>query len=33
MEARHAWEKIYQRDGRVFNEPFPRFDDLVETLI
>ena len=33
MEARHAWEKIYQRDGRVFNEPFPRFEDLVVTLI
>ena len=32
MEARHAWEKIYQHDGRVFNEPFLSFEDLVEAL-
>ena len=25
------WDEIYQREGRVFEEPFPRFDDLVDT--
>jgi len=24
------WDEIYQREGRVFEEPFLRFDDLVE---
>lgn len=24
------WDEIYQREGRVFEEPFPRFDDVVE---
>jgi len=24
------WDAIYQREGRVFEEPFPRFDDVVE---
>ena len=24
------WDEIYQREGRVFEEPFPRFDDMVE---
>ena len=23
------WESIFQRDGRVFPEPFPRFEELV----
>ena len=25
------WDEIYQREGRVFEEPFPGFNDLVET--
>jgi SAM-dependent methyltransferase len=24
-----AWDKIYRKDGRVFDEPFPRFGELV----
>ena len=26
----HPWEAIYQREGRVFREPFPRFGEVVE---
>lgn len=28
----HPWEEIYKREGRVFPEPFPRFDEVVETF-
>jgi SAM-dependent methyltransferase len=27
--ANHPWETIYARDGRVFDEPFPRFDEVL----
>ncbi len=25
----HPWERIYAKDGRVFDEPFPRFDEVL----
>jgi SAM-dependent methyltransferase len=28
----HPWEEIYQREGRVFPEVFPRFGEVVETF-
>jgi tellurite methyltransferase len=31
-KARHAWEKIYQKGGYAFDEPFPRFEDLVKVF-
>jgi tellurite methyltransferase len=31
-EAREAWENIYQQGGYAFNEPFPRFQDLVKVF-
>ena len=27
------WEAIYRREGRVLEEPFPRFDELVEIYV
>lgn len=26
----HPWEKIYAKDGLVFDEPFPRFDEVLQ---
>ena len=28
----HQWEKIYQKEGRVWKEPFPRFGDVIQTF-
>lgn len=28
----HPWEEIYRREGRVFPEVFPRFDEVVEAF-
>jgi SAM-dependent methyltransferase len=28
----HQWEKIYQKEGRVWKEPFPRFGDVIQTV-
>lgn len=28
----HPWEGIYKREGRVFPEPFPRFNEVAETF-
>ena len=28
----HPWEEIYQREGRVFPEVFPRFGEVVEAF-
>jgi len=27
-----VWDQIFQKEGRVFLEPFPRFDELVEAF-
>jgi SAM-dependent methyltransferase len=28
----HPWERIYQEEGRVFGEPFPRFLEIVQVF-
>ncbi len=28
----HPWEAIYAREGRVFNEPFPRFPEVAQVF-
>ena len=30
--ALHPWEAIYRKNGRVFPEPFPRFDEVVDAF-
>jgi len=25
-----VWDQIFRKDGRIFLEPFPHFDELVE---
>jgi SAM-dependent methyltransferase len=30
--AAHPWEVIYRKNGRVFPEPFPRFDEVVDAF-
>jgi len=32
MNIDHQWEKIYQKEGRVWKEPFPRFSDVIQTF-
>jgi len=32
MNIDHQWEKIYQKEGRVWKEPFPRFGDVIQTF-
>ena len=32
MNIDHQWEKIYQQEGRVWKEPFPRFGDVIQTF-
>jgi SAM-dependent methyltransferase len=32
MTTDHQWEKIYQKEGRVWKEPFPRFGDVIQTF-
>ncbi len=29
----HPWDEIYRAEGRVFSEPFPGFDEVVQTFI
>jgi SAM-dependent methyltransferase len=32
MPSDHQWEKIYQQEGRLWKEPFPRFGDVIQTF-
>jgi SAM-dependent methyltransferase len=32
ISQNHPWEKIFAMDGRVFHEPFPRFDEVVRSF-
>ncbi len=27
---KHPWEMVYQREGRLYKEPFPRFEEVVQ---
>jgi SAM-dependent methyltransferase len=29
----HPWEKIYRREGRVFPDPFPTFDQVLQEFL